>query len=383
MNGFVNSTGRDRLASCAALTACAVCMLACTSYGQTTLKRAYEKDFLIGAALNDRQISGADSCGAALAMEQFNSITPENVLKWEPVHPKPDQYNFEPADRFVAFGAANGMFTVGHTLVWHAQTPRWVFEDGSGKPADRETLLGRMRDHIRTVVGRYKGRVRGWDVVNEAFEDNGSLRMSSPWPKIIGEDFIQKAFEFAREADPGAELYYNDYNVWKPEKTAAVIRLVEDLKARGVRVDGVGEQAHWALDYPTLKEAETMLASFEKAGIKVHITEMDISVLPNPWNYTGAEISRSVELQEKLNPYPKALPDSVQKSLAARYAEFFALFRRHAGTVKRVTLWGVYDGQSWLNHWPVRGRTNYPLLFDRQCRPKPAFEAVLKAAGAK
>jgi endo-1,4-beta-xylanase len=367
---------------CMPFSMAAVVLLACTSHGRPTLKQAFQKDFLVGAALNDAQVSGKDSCGAVVAADQFNSITPENVLKWEPVHPKPDRFNFEPGDRFVEFGVKNGMFPVGHTLVWHAQTPKWVFEDASGKPADRETLLGRMRDHILTVVGRYKGKVRGWDVVNEAFEDNGSMRMS-PWRKIIGEDFIQKAFEFAREADPDAELYYNDYNVWKPEKTAAAIQLVKDLKAKGVGVDGIGEQAHWALDYPTLQEAEAMLASFEQAGIKVHITEMDISVLPNPWNYTGAEISRNVELKEKLNPYPKSLPDSMQQALAARYAEFFALFKRHAGTVRRVTFWGVHDGQSWLNYWPVMGRTNYPLLFDRQCRPKPAFDAVIETAGGK
>jgi len=382
MNGSVNPPRQNRLAGFAVLAAFTVCGLACTAHGQPTLKQAFEKDFLIGAALNNAQVSGVDSSAAALATKQFNSITPENVLKWEPIHPKPGEYNFEPADRFVAFGAANGMFTIGHTLVWHAQTPRWVFEDGSGKSADRETLLGRMRDHIMTVVGRYRGGVRGWDVVNEALEDDGTLR-KSPWLAIIGEDYIRKAFEFAAEADSSAELYYNDYNLWKPEKAAAAIRLVKDLRAKGVRVDGIGEQAHWALDYPLLKEAETMLACFEKAGIKVHITEMDVSVLPNPWNYTGAEISRSVELREKLNPYPKSLPDSMQQALAARYAEFFTLFRKHAGTVRRVTLWGVHDGQSWLNFWPVRGRTNYPLLFDRQCRPKPAFKAVIGTVGGK
>jgi len=356
--------------------------MACAHQGQPTLKQAFEKDFLVGAALNEKQVTGVDSAAAALVVQQFNSITPENLLKWEAVHPLPEQYQFEPADRFVDFGIKNGMFPIGHTLVWHSQTPKWVFEGRPGKPADREILLGRMRDHILTVVGRYKGRIRGWDVVNEAFEDDGTMR-KSPWLKIIGQDYIQKAFEFAAEADSSAELYYNDYNLWKPEKAAAAIRLVKDLKAKGVRVDGIGEQAHWALDYPTLKEAEAAIASFEASGINVLITEMDISVCPNPWNYTGAEIERSFELQKKLNPYPETLPDSVQQSLATRYAEFFALFHRHAGTVNRVTFWGVHDGQSWLNYWPVRGRTNYPLLFDRQCKPKPAFEAVIETARAK
>jgi len=347
--------------------------------GGPTLKQAYEKDFLIGAALNLDQIEGRDTRALALVEEHFNSITPENILKWEAVHPEPDRYHFEPADRFVALGEKNGMYLVGHTLVWQAQTPRWVFEDGSGKPADRVLLLERMRSHIRTVMGRYKGRIHAWDVVNEALDDDGSMR-KSPWFNIIGEDYVRKAFEFAREADPDAELIYNDYNLWKPEKAAAVVRLIEGLRAAGVAVDGIGEQAHWGLDYPPLDDLESSLRAFASTGVKVMITEMDVSPLPNPWNYTGADIMFNVEIQKKLNPYPEALPDSMQQKLAARYGEFFALFHKYGGPVSRVTLWGVNDGQSWLNHWPMRGRTNYPLLFDRNYAPKPAFDAVIRAA---
>jgi endo-1,4-beta-xylanase len=351
-------------------------MLACG--GKPALKQAYKKDFFIGAALNLDQIDGKDPKASELIETHFSSITPENILKWEPVHPEPDRYEFGPADRFVALGEKYGMHLVGHTLVWHAQTPRWVFEDGSGKPADRELLLERMRSHIRTVVGRYKGRIHAWDVVNEALDDDGSMR-KTPWYNIIGEDYIRKAFEFAHEADPDAELIYNDYNLWKPEKAAAAVRLIEGLRAEGVRVDGIGEQAHWALDYPPLVDLETSLRALASTGIKVMITEMDVSPLPNPWNYTGADIMFNVEVQEKLNPYPKALPDSMQQKLAFRYGEFFSLFRK-CSAISRVTLWGVTDGQSWLNHWPMRGRTNYPLLFDRNYEPKPAFDAVIRTA---
>jgi endo-1,4-beta-xylanase len=366
----------------AAVVCLSACALAFARPGGPTLKEAYHKDFLVGAAVNPNVVSGKDSAASAIVKTQFNSITAENVMKWGPIHPKMSEFNFEPADDFVAFGEKNGMFLIGHTLVWHSQTPRWVFQDPEGKPATRDTLLSRMRAHILTVAGRYKGRVKGWDVVNEAFEDDGTLRQS-PWLKIIGPDFIQKAFEYAHEADPDAELYYNDYNLWKPEKAEAAIRLVKDLRAAGARVDGVGEQAHWAFNYPKNEELKAMLQAFRGAGIKVHITEMDVSVLPNPWDYQGADIGKRFDQQPGTNPYTEGLPDSVQAKLAARYGELFAIFQEYADIVDRVTLWGVDDGHSWLNHFPVRGRTNYPLLFDRQYLPKPAFDAVIRAAKGK
>jgi endo-1,4-beta-xylanase len=347
--------------------------------GRPGLKKAFEKDFHIGVALNHDQIAGKDAAAVALVKEQFNSITPENVLKWERVHPEPDKYNFAPVDQFVTFGEKNKMFVIGHVLVWHQQTPRWVFEDGAGKPADRETLLQRLRDHISTVVGRYKGRIHGWDVVNEAVEDDGNLRKTK-WREIIGPDYVQKAFEFAREADPNAELYYNDFNLWKKEKVESVVRLVRDLQAKGVRIDGIGEQGHWGLDYPPLDEADAAIQAFAALGVNVLITEMEVDVLPFPGASQGADISLNFALQKHLNPYPAALPDSMQHVLAKRYAEFFTLFHKHRDQISRVTLWGVHDGQSWKNDWPVRGRTNYPLLFDRQYRPKPAFDAVIQTA---
>lgn len=347
--------------------------------GRPALKKVFAKDFYIGVALNQDQVAGKDAAAMALVKEQFNSITPENVLKWERVHPELDKYNFAPVDQFVALGEKNKMFMVGHVLVWHSQTPHWVFEDGAGKPANREILLQRLRDHIFAVVGRYKGRIQGWDVINEAVEDDGSLRQSK-WLEIIGPDYVQKAFEFARAADPQAELYYNDYNMWKKGKVEGVVRLVRDLQAKGIRVDGIGMQGHWGLDYPPLDEAEAAIQAFAALGVKVMVTEMEVDVLPFPSESQSAEISLNFELQKHLNPYPQALPDSMQQVLAKRYAEFFTLFHKHRDKISRVTLWGVHDGQSWKNDWPVRGRTNYPLLFDRRYQPKPAFEAVIQTA---
>jgi endo-1,4-beta-xylanase len=348
---------------------------------QTTMKEAFKDHYYIGAAVNFKQIMGVDTNSLFLLEKHFNSITNENILKWERVHPSPSQYNFTPADSFVALGEKHNMFIVGHTLIWHAQTPKWVFEDDSGNLVDRETLLQRMHDHIFTVVGRYKDHMHGWDVVNEAIEDDGQLR-ESKWKQIIGEDYIQKAFEWAHEADPNAELYYNDYSMWKPERRNRVVQLIGNLLDKGVPIHGIGLQGHWdlGLDNPPLADLEASILAYSNLGLKVMITELDINVLPRAKGYYGADISLNYELQDKLNPYTEGLPDSMQKKLTDRYVELFTVLNKHKDKISRVTFWGIYDGQSWLNHWPVRGRTSYPLLFDRQYLPKPAFYAIIKNA---
>jgi endo-1,4-beta-xylanase len=346
---------------------------------QPSLKDVYEDCFLMGAAVNPAVASGRDARDAAIVKAQFDAITPENALKWEKVHPEPDRYNFGPSDQYVAFGEKNHMFIVGHVLVWHQQTPKWVFEDAKGKPLTRNALLKRLHDHIATVVGRYKGRINGWDVVNEALDDDGSLRQT-PWLKIIGPDYIEKAFEFAHEADPKAELYYNDYSLPNKAKLDGAIKLIEKLKAEGVPVTGVGLQGHYKMDWPSPEDVDAAITAFAKLGVKVMITELDIDVLPAAMEYSGADVSLNAKLQPKLNPYPKGLPDSVQEKLAKRYADLFGVFFKYRGVVTRVTFWGVTDATSWLNNWPVKGRTSYPLLFNRDGRPKPAFNAVMQVA---
>jgi len=345
-------------------------VLGATAGAQPALKDVFP--FRIGAALNPAQFTEQDAGGVALIRTHFNTITPENVLKWEHVHPQPDTYDFDLPDRYVAFGEKNQMFIVGHTLVWHSQTPRWVFQD-----ADRETLLKRMRDHIHTVVGRYKGRIAGWDVVNEALNDDGSLRQS-PWLKAIGEDYIAKAFEFAHEADPRAELYYNDYSLENEPKRNGAVDLIRKLKVQGVPVTAIGLQGHDRMDWPSPEQQDATIAAFAALGIKVNITELDIDVLPRATRQPTADVSLNAAPKAELNPYADGLPESVQQALAKRYAELFAVFLKHKDAITRVTFWGVADGDSWLNGWPVRGRTNYPLLFDRRGQPKPAFDAVVK-----
>jgi endo-1,4-beta-xylanase len=345
----------------------------------TTLKEAFKNDFLIGAAINQSQFSGDSPQEAHLAAEQFSSITPENCLKWEAVHPEPGKYDFTDADNYVAFGEKNHMFIIGHNLVWHSQTPDWVFQDDQGHPISRDALIARMKDHIFTVVGRYQGRIGGWDVVNEALNEDGTLR-DSPWRKIIGDDYLVYAYQFAHQADPRAQLYYNDYSLDNAPKRAGAIKLIKNLQAHGIKIYAVGLQEHDKMDWPTTNQLDETITAFSKLGIKVMVTEFDIDLLPAATDSQGADVSMNVAARAELNPYAHGLHDDMQQKLAQRYADLFSVLVAHHNDISRVTFWGVTDANSWLNNWPVPGRTAYPLLFDRNCHPKPAFAAVIKTA---
>jgi endo-1,4-beta-xylanase len=343
------------------------------------LKDAYKQDFFVGAAVNAAQFTEKDARGVALIKTQFNSITPENALKWENIHPRLDTYAFDLSDKFVAFGEANHMFIVGHCLVWHNQIPADVFRDTRGNLLNREVLLQRMRDHIHTVVGRYKGKIASWDVVNEALNEDGTLRQSL-WFKIIGEDYIEKAFQYAHEVDPQAQLTYNDYSLENEPKRNGALALIAKLKAKGVPITSVGLQGHDTLTWPSIEQEDTTISAFAKLGVNVAISELDIDVLPHAANQETADITTNIQADASLNPYVNGLPDSVQQALAQRYAELFAVFLKHRDVISRVTFWGVTDGDSWRNDWPVKGRTSYPLLFDRNGQSKPAFDVVIRAA---
>ncbi len=354
-------------------------VLYCTFNRPITLKEAFKNKFLIGTALNKAQISGKDPQSLKLAIEQFNAVTPENILKWQSVHPKPGVYNFGPADTLVAIAEKNNILVIGHTLLWQNQTPSWVFQNSNGQPVSRDTLLKHMKDHIFTVVGRYKGKIHGWDVVNESYNEVGNLR-KNPWLNIIGKDYIEKAFLWAHEADPDAELYYNDFNMWYEGKREAVVKMVNDFKERGIPIDGIGLQGHWGMDYPGMDELNETFEIYTKIGLQILVTEMELNMLPYPGDYRGADINLQYEVKKELDPWPDGLPDSIDVKVAERYAEFFRLFNKYSGSISRVTLWGVHDGQSWLNYWPIYRRTAYPLLFDRNLQPKRAYFEVIKTA---
>lgn len=341
------------------------------------LKDYFGDKFLIGTALNAFQFMGKDSIALDFAAKQFNTLTPENETKWERIHPQPGVYNFQYADSMVNYGTRNKMFIVGHCLVWHSQVPQWVFQDSTGKTLTRDALLARLKDHIFTVMGRYKGKIQGWDVVNEAVNEDGSLRKSK-WLEIIGPDYIQKAFEYAHEADPQAELYYNDYNIELRQKCAGVVKIIKSLKDSGVKVDAIGIQGHWHLDRPDIAEIQESFDQYAALGCKVMITEFEINVIPEPEGIVGADIAQSAEYQEQMNPYKNGFPDSMQVVLAERYKAMFELFLKNSDKVSRVTFWGINDGYNWKNNWPIPGRMNYPMLFDRNYKAKPACDSVIK-----
>jgi endo-1,4-beta-xylanase len=318
--------------------------------------------------LNQRQFTEVDTNGAALVKRQFNAISPENVMKWELIHPRPgpDGYDFEAADRYVGFGEKNGMFIVGHTLVWHSQTPRWVFRGEGTNAVTREELLQRMRDHIHTVVGRYKGRIKAWDVVNEALSEDGSLR-NSPWHRIIGEDYIAKAFEYAHEADPAAELRYNDYSIENEPKRNGVIALVKKLQAEKVPISGLGSQTHANLTWPTAELLDSALTAFAELGLPISITELDVNAAQR------GQRSQSADVAQNAQAGGGSVVEDANQKLAEQYASLFRVFVKHRKQIELVTFWGLTDRDSWR-------RFGKPLLFDGDWRAKPAFDAVISEA---
>ena len=362
--------------ACAALSACA----------EATLKDSYADEFLIGTimpgGLDPDATFTDDPAELGVVTRNFNALTAENCMKPMFMQPNEGEYFFKASDYCVDFAEANSMALVGHTLVWHAMTADWFFKDEAGQLPSRELMLERMRTHIDTVVGRYKGRIPYWDVVNEAVlyqgAGNSAVFRESPWFKAIGEDYIELAFRHTHAVDPDAKLYYNDYNMVKKEKVDFVLEMVSGMRAKGVPIHGVGMQGHWMLEWPSLSDIEYALRTFADAGIRVSITELDITVLPDPPSHSGANVTDDVEYAEKYNPYSQSIPDEVLQEQADRYQEIFELFLKYKSNIERVSFWGTSDSQSWKNSYPMKGRTDYPLIFDRKFNAKPAYHSLLK-----
>lgn len=345
------------LASCAASTP-----------ADKPLKEAFADNFLIGAALNTRVVDGSDPKGDSIVTRHFNTIVAENCMKSEKINPSQGVYLWDDADRFVKYGEDRGMFIVGHTLIWHSQLAPWFPLDSAGNYVSPQVLKERMRTHISTLMSRYKGRIQGWDVVNEAILDDGSYR-PSPFYEILGEEYIPLAFQYAMEADPDAQLYLNDFSMASPAKRDRYIQIINDLRARGLRIDAIGMQGHMGMDYPDFDEFEKSIEAFGKTGAKVMITEWDMSALPTV--KTGANISDTTAYQAALNPYPDGLPEDISKEWNDRMRRMMDIFIAHSDVISRVTAWGTDDGSSWKNDWPMAGRVEYPLLFDRSYNLKP------------
>jgi endo-1,4-beta-xylanase len=352
------------------------------------LKDVFKDAFKVGVAVGAGVVSGKDAASRDLVLRHYNSVTIENAMKAQPLNPKPGFWNWGPADAFVEFGEANGMFIVGHTLVWHNQTPAWFFQNAeSGKPNTPAEQIERMRQHIEAVAGRYKGRVHAWDVVNEVIDNDGSYRPTT-WVNAVGngDEMVKAAFRFASRYAPDTELYYNDFNAWRPTKRDGIVRMVKMLQAEGIRIDGIGMQGHWGLNFPRNEYIEQAIDAYAALGVKVMITELDVDVLP--LTREGQVIGQAMadpqfqleEFEAYLDPYRNGLPADVEARVNERWAELFRIFWSRRDKIDRVTLWGVHDGLSWKNGYPVPGRMNYPLLFDRNRQPKPAFDAVVGVA---
>ena len=348
------------------------------------LKDVYKNAFLIGTAVSPVITSGRDKASQDIVIKHFNSITVENVMKAALINPAPGVYNYEPADEYVAFGEKNKMFMIGHTLVWHNQCPPWFFTNAAGKPNTKEEQIERLRSHIEAVAGKYAGRVHAWDVVNEVIGEDGNYRPTT-WVNAFGngDTLVKYAFMFAAKYAPNTELYYNDFNEWRPAKRDGIVRMIKMLQKEGMRIDGIGMQCHWGLNYPKTKYIEDAIDAYAACGVKVMITELDVDVLPltKEGQIIGQGMSdKQFQLEEFktfFDPYQNGLPDSLQTVLAKRYVELFKIFYNRRDKIARVTLWGVHDGMSWKNGYPIPDRTNYPLLWDRQKQPKPALKAVL------
>lgn len=351
----------------------ALLLASCSSSGKTTtqstansakgLKDYYKDYFLMGVAVAPRMLRGEDS---ALIVSQFNSLTAENAMKMGPIHPRENEYFWRDADSIAAFARKHGMKLRGHTLCWHAQAPAWMFKNAAGDTVSKEVLLQRLKDHITTVVTRYKKDIYAWDVVNEVIDDRDDLvYRQSAWYKICGEDFVAKAFEYAHAADPKAVLFYNDYNTENPKKREKIYQMVKKLKEAGVPIHGVGLQGHWSVNNPSREELEKSIQLFSSLGLQVQVTELDVSV------YAGRQGGQLLQGRRDTTATFTPVMEQQQRE---KYRMVFDVFRQHRDKVTGVTFWNVSDRYSWLDG---RGRKNYPLLFDTNRQPKKAFWDVV------
>lgn len=328
------------------------------------LKDHYKDYFKMGVAVNASDLKGAT---ADFILKHYNSITPENAMKMGPIHPEENRYFWRDADSIVNFAQRHGIGVRGHNLCWHEQTPNWMFKNADGGQVSKEVLLQRLKDHIYTVAGRYKGKIYAWDVVNEVIDDDSTRFLrNSQWYQICGEDFIVKAFEYARQADPNAKLFYNDYNTERPEKMERLYRLMKKLVDAKVPIDGVGLQAHWSIYEPSEKELRTTIEKMASLGLEVQITELDMSVYP--WEK---------ERRQKRQGESDTLTPELEQKQIEQYSKVFKIFREHKKNITNVTFWNISDRYTWLDGYPVPGRKNYPLLFDTNLQPKKAYWEVV------
>lgn len=337
-----------------------------------TLREAAGDELLIGCPVGIMDLDNPKLLD--LIAREFSTITVHTEMMPFKLGVNRDAFDFEPADRILDWAEENNLPVLGHMLVWDYKTPSWLFQDENGDPLPREKGLENLRFYIHTVMNHFKGRIMAWNVVNEAISDEpGEYLRDTLARRSIGDDYVERAFAFAEEADPDVELYYNDYSVIMPEKREKTLRLVRSLREAGRRVDYIGMQGHWLIDRPASHLIDSAVEAFAAEGFKVMFTELDIDVLPR--TVSGANMQT---VDDGPDPFTDGLPYDWQLRLAGRYHAVFSRMVKHPSVVN-ITFWGSHDGRSWLNYFPVTTRTNHPLLFDRELKRKPAHGVVLQA----
>lgn len=366
------------------------------SVSAQTLKDAYRDYWYTGVSVNQWEVAaqqnaknehdvtgfvGADQTADwAVVEKNFNAVVAENCMKAEVIHPQEGVYDFTLADQFVEKSLAAGMRVHGHVLIWHSQCPYWFHHDANGKLVRKEVLKKRMKEHITTIMAHYKGRVSSWDVVNEAFEDDGSFR-NSLFYQILGEDFIPLAFQYAREADPTAELYYNDFSMNKPAKVDGVCKFFRPLIDKGLPIDAIGMQGHMILEdgaQEIISQYDYSIKAIASLGVKTFFSELDLSVLPNPYGFSGANVSDRFAYRPEVDPYKDGVPADKQAEIDQFWVDFYKMLITHKEDIIRLNYWCVNDGNSWKNDFPIRGRHDYATLVDRNNQMKPVVQRIIE-----
>lgn len=366
------------------------------SVSAQTLKDAYRDYWYTGVSVNQWEVAaqqnaknehdvtgfvGADQTADwAVVEKNFNAVVAENCMKAEVIHPQEGVYDFTLADQFVEKSLAAGMRVHGHVLIWHSQCPYWFHHDTNGKLVSKEVLKKRMKEHITTIMAHYKGRVSSWDVVNEAFEDDGSFR-NSLFYQILGEDFIPLAFQYAREADPTAELYYNDFSMNKPAKVDGVCKFFRPLIDKGLPIDAIGMQGHMILEdgaQEIISQYDYSIKAIASLGVKTFFSELDLSVLPNPYGFSGANVSDRFAYRPEVDPYKDGVPADKQAEIDQFWVDFYKMLITHKEDIIRLNYWCVNDGNSWKNDFPIRGRHDYATLVDRNNQMKPVVQRIIE-----
>ena len=355
----------------------ALCAVALPLHAQS-LAEAYRDYWYTGVSVNQWEVEGDQESHWDVITKNFNWVVAENCMKCEVIHPQEGVYDFTLADKFVDKAKAAGLKVQGHCLIWHSQCAPWFHFDKDGKLVSREELKKRMREHIYTIVSHFKGRIDAWDVCNECFEDDGSPRKSLFW-QILGTDYIPLAFQYAHEADPNVQLFYNDYSMNKPTKVEGVANFFRPLIEQGLPVTAIGMQGHMILEdaKELLPQYDHSIKTIAALGVPTFFSELDLSVLPNPYGFSGANVSDRFTYTPEKDPFKEGLTKEKETEINQYWVDFYKMLIPHKDNILRVNFWCLNDANSWRNDFPIQGRSDYATLYDRQNQPKGMIQEII------